>query len=256
MSYKVTLLSQEEMSELQPSTDSQKFIMAKADIHGICVALYAADRKMVDMWESNFHAMSDTVWPHATIILLNDPSYETEVFYDNVGHTAILYNFDYYGWVKSIALAVASDILEDGYQGLSHVHGAAIDTPFGGVTLIAPSKTGKTTHSWGLLRMKGARLITDDWYFAKVGGGYPLVYGSEKNCYIDADIGKVWHEFQPLVDSSEFDAKGRAVADIRWVTGSKSVIPMTTIRHIILLKRDAEDPDLTVELSAEELYHT
>ncbi len=252
MTYSVTLITQEHMEELQETLKSQKFITAKADIHGVCVKLYSADRTMVDMWERNFHSMSDSVRPHASIILCNDGSCETKVLYEAVSHTAFLFNFDYYGWVKSIGLAVASDILEDTYGRLSHIHGASIDTPFGGVTLIAPSKTGKTTHSWGLLRLNGSRLVTDDWYFVKTGGGYPIAYGSEKNCYIDADIGKVWSEFQPLVDSSTFDSRGRAIADIRWVAGDESVIPMTTIKHIILLKRDFDDKNILIEMTPED----
>ena len=254
MAYSVTLITKERMNGLRQSLKSQKFISAKADIHGICVKLYSTDRTMVDMWESNFHSMSDSIRPHASIILCSDDSRETKVLYETVSHTAFLLNFDYYGWVKSIGLAVASDILEDTYDSISHVHGAVIDTPFGGVTLIAPSKTGKTTHSWGLLRLDGSRLVTDDWYFVKVGSGRPIAYGSEKNCYIDADIGKVWSEFQPLVDSSTFDSKGRAIADIRWVAGDESVIPMTTIKTIILLKRDSNDKNVSIEMTAGDAF--
>lgn len=252
MAYKVTEISPDRVDELRKSLGPQKYFTAKADIHGVCVKIYSPDKTNVDMWEYNFHSMSDTVRPHAAILLVNDDIHETEVFYDRISHTAVLYNFDYYGWIKSIALAMASDILEDTFHATSHVHGAVIDTPNGGVSLIAPSKTGKTTHSWGLLRMKGTRLVTDDWYFVKTGGGFPAAYGSEKNCYIDADIGKVWNEFQPLVDSTTFDSKGRGIADIRWITGSSSTIPMTTIKHVLLLKRDAEDPVTVSEMSSGE----
>ncbi len=254
MAYNVTLINSDHMEELRENLKSQNFISAKADIHGVCVKLYSTDRTMVDMWERNFHSMSDSIRPHASIILCSDESCETRVLYEPSSHTAFLLNFDYYGWVKSIGLAVASDLLEDTYNRLSHVHGAVIDTPFGGVTLIAPSKTGKTTHSWGLLRLEGSRLVTDDWYFVNASSGYSIAYGSEKNCYIDADIGKVWHEFQPLVDSSIFDSKGRAIADIRWVAGDESVIPMTTIKHIILLKRDADDRNISIEMTPEDAF--
>lgn len=67
MAYSVTLITKERMNELRQSLKSQKFISAKADIHGICVKLYSTDRTMVDMWESNFHSMSDSIRPHASI---------------------------------------------------------------------------------------------------------------------------------------------------------------------------------------------
>ncbi|MCL1983820.1 MAG: hypothetical protein FWG58_00285, partial [Methanomassiliicoccaceae archaeon] len=72
-------------------------------------------------------------------------------------------------------------------------------------------------------------------------GGPPLALGSEKNCYIDADIGDVWEEYRPLVTTTKFDKQGRGIANIRWVTGYGSVIPMTTIRHVIMLRRDPKE---------------
>lgn len=251
MSYKVTLITPSEMDSLYSEFKVRPFYHAKAEIYGVCVKLYTEDHEMIDMWEDNFYSMSDSVRSHARVICINDPGREMEVLYDRNSNTAFLFNFDYYGWVKSIALAIASDILEDSH-GIHWVHGAALDVDGSGVTLIAPSKTGKTTQSWGLLRAKNTRLITDDWYFVRIGGGRPIVIGSERNCYIDADIGDVWDEYKPLVQTVKFDNKGRGIANIRWVTGQSSVIPMTTMKHVILLKRDPSDKETVRKMSAEE----
>ena len=120
------------------------------------------------------------------------------------------------------------------------------------MTLIAPSKTGKTTQSWGLLRDRNAHLISDDWYFVQFGTGRPRITGSEKNCYIDADIGDVWEEYRPLVTGVRFDNKGRGIGNVRWVRGEGSVIPKTSMSTIILLKRDRGDPAIEKELSTDE----
>ncbi|MCL1983780.1 MAG: hypothetical protein FWG58_00075, partial [Methanomassiliicoccaceae archaeon] len=186
MAYSVTLIGISETDALYERYSALPFYTSKADIYGISVKLYTADHIIADTWADNFYSMSSSTRSHAKIVCIDDPGRGLEVLYNIETRTAFLYNFDYYGWIKSIALAVASDILEDAH-GVDHVHGAALDIGGCGVTLIAPSKTGKTTHSWGLLRMKNARLITDDWYFVKSGGGPPLALGSEKNCYIDAD---------------------------------------------------------------------
>jgi hypothetical protein len=236
MSYAVHIISLSETDELFAKYSALPFYSFKAEICGVCVKLYTPDRETGDMWTDNFYSMSSNIRSHAKIICVNDPSMGTEVLYNVETRTAFLCNFDYYGWIKSIALAVASDILEDSH-GVNHVHGAALDIGGCGVTIIAPSKTGKTTHSWGLLRDRDARLITDDWYFVRNDKGGPLAMGSEKNCYIDADIGDVWDEYKPLVTATKFDNKGRGVANVRWVAGSGSVIPMTTIRHVIMLRR-------------------
>jgi hypothetical protein len=231
MSYKVTMIDLEKTHELYDMYTPMSFYTSKADIYGICVKLYTTDKAVFDAWSDNFYSMSSNVRSHAKVISVSDPDRGMEVLYNLETRSAFLYNFSYYGWIKSIALAVASDILEDS-RGANHVHGAAFDIK---------GKTGKTTHSWGLLRMKNARLITDDWYFVRSEGGLPLAIGSEKNCYIDADIGDVWEEYKPLVTNTKFDNKGRGIANIRWVTGNGSVIPMTTLRHIILLRRDPNE---------------
>lgn len=250
MGYNVRLITTSEKEELYKEYGNRQFYSAKAEIYGICVKLYAEDKTMSEMWEDNFYAMSSNVRSHARVICINDERFGLEVLYDRNTNTAFLMNFDYYGWVKSIALAMASDILEDSH-GIYSVHGAALDVDGAGVTLIAPSKTGKTTQSWGLLRAKNARLITDDWYFVRIGGGRPIVLGSEKNCYVDADIGDVWEEYKPLVQTVKFDNKGRGIANIRWVTGQSSVIQMTTMKHIILMKRDFDDKEVIRKMDAD-----
>ncbi len=250
MAYEVQLIDTAETDSLYDLYKSRNFVTAKADISGICVKLYSEDRSIVDMWEDNFYAMGHEVHSHARVICINDGG-PISVKYDRTTSTAFLFNFDYYGWIKSIALAMASDILEDSHK-IYSVHGAALDLDGVGVTLIAPSKTGKTTQSWGLLRAKNAHLITDDWYFVRLGSGRPQATGSEKNCYIDADIGDVWEEFKPLVKTTVFDNKGRGIANVRWITGNDSVIPCTYMRYVIFLKRDAADGCLSKELSLDE----
>jgi hypothetical protein len=157
----------------------------------------------------------------------------------------------YYGWIKSIALAVAGDILEDEHR-IYSVHGAAIDVGGKGVSLIAPPGTGKTTHSWGLLRLEKSRLVSDDWYFVRLSSREPLAFGSEKNCYIEADIGKIWNEYERLIGKAHFDKNGRAVVNVRWIVGSGGVIPLTTMKEIILLKRDPADEEIVTALTEEE----
>ncbi|MHB8053243.1 MAG: hypothetical protein ACYDEZ_08185 [Methanoregula sp.] len=49
----------------------------------------------------------------------------------------------------------------------------------------------------------------------------------------------------------EFDHDGRAVADIRWVIGKGRILPMTTLRTIIVLKRDPADTTISQTLDAE-----
>ena len=251
MGYTVVPIDSDEGSRIYSKIKDNRFITSKADIMGVCVRLFTEDREMVNMWRDNFYPMINSVRSHARIFCINDDSGEMKVLYNRSTFTAFLYNFDYYGWIKSIALAMASDILEDAHKVYS-VHGAALDIDGKGVTLIAPSKTGKTTQSWGLLRSENAHLITDDWYFVRLSEGRPMASGSEKNCYIDADIGDVWKEYLPLVSTTKFDNKGRGIANVRWITGNESVAFNTYMRYVVFLKRDRDDDELVRELSTDE----
>ena len=160
MAYEVKVIGPERIDELRKRTSEINYYESKADINGVCVELFTENKTYLEMWTDNFYHMSDRVRAHARIYCLDDPSTDLHVEYDYENSVAYLFNFDYYGWVKSIALGLAGNILEE--HGIFPVHGAALDIDGMGVTLIAPSKTGKTTQSWGLLRMDNTYLITDD----------------------------------------------------------------------------------------------
>jgi hypothetical protein len=247
MPYQVRIITPEEKDRLYEEYSSIKFFSVKSEIYGCCIKLLTTDRRTKEMWEDNFYGMSENVRSHGRVVMIDLPGEGMKVLYEPVAKTAFLFNFDYYGWVKSIALAVAGDLLEDEHH-IHSVHGASIDIAGHGVSLIAPSKTGKTTHSWGLLRMNDARLVTDDWYYVRPFTGRPVAYGSEKNCYIDADISKAWPEYEGLVQKAVFDKQQRAVVDVRWIAGPGSVIPLTTMYDVILLKRDPQDKALVTEM--------
>ncbi|MEM3459471.1 MAG: hypothetical protein QXW63_00065 [Candidatus Bathyarchaeia archaeon] len=249
--YSIQLIGPEEKDELYQQYEGRFLYTAKAEIYGCCIKLLTEAEYVKDRWEDNFYTMSEDVRSHGRLIVLEEPGQQMTVKYDPYTKTAFLVNVDYYGWIKSIALAVAGDVLEDEHR-IYSVHGAAIDIGGHGVSLIAPSGTGKTTHSWGLLRLEDARLVSDDWYFVRLSSREPLAFGSEKNCYIEADIGKIWNEYERLVDKAHFDKEGRAVVNVRWIVGSGGVIPLTTMRDIILLKRDPADKRIVTKLSVDE----
>ena len=251
MSYIVKLITPDEKDILLKNYEDRFLYTSKADVYGCCIKLLTDIERVKNLWEDNFFSMSENTRSHGRLFVSEEAGEPMSVRYEAYTKTAFLVNVDYYGWIKSIALAVAGDVLEDEH-GIYSVHGAAIDIGCGGVSIIAPSGTGKTTHSWGLLRLPNARLVSDDWYFVRLSSREPLAYGSEKNCYINADIGKIWNEYERLVDKARFDQKGRAVVNVRWIVGAGGVIPLVTMRKIFLLKREPEDKTIVTRLSADE----
>ncbi|MCL2477077.1 hypothetical protein [Candidatus Bathycorpusculum sp.] len=251
MSYKVQLINPQEKDRFFENYAPQLLYTSKADIYGCCIKLLTNSRQIKDLWEDNFYSANENIRSHGRLIVLQESNQPMSVHYDPYTKTAFLINVDYYGWIKSIALALASDILEDEHR-IYSVHGAVIDISCLGVSIIAPSGTGKTTHSWGLLRIPTARLISDDWYFVRLSSREPLALGSEKNTYIQADIGKIWNEYEQLVDKARLDERGRAIVNVRWIVGGGGVIPMATLHNIILLKRDPTDNQIITQLSVKE----
>ena len=250
MSYAVELISPEEKDRLYESYEPRLLYTSKAEIYGCCIKILTDSEQIKNKWEDNFFSANENNRSHGRLIVLSEPGQAFNVKYDAYTKTAFLINVDYYGWVKSIALAIAGDVLEDEHR-IYSVHGAMIDINCMGVSIIAPSGTGKTTHSWGLLRNPTARLISDDWYFVRLSSREPLAFGSEKNTYIQADIGKIWNEYERLVDKATFDQRGRAIVNVRWIVGNGGVIPMATIQKIILLKRDPSDKYIMTPMNAD-----
>ena len=251
LKYEVKLISIEEKDRLMENYSDRFLYEERADIYGCCIKLLTDIKYVKERWEESFYPMSASIRSHGRLVVTNEAGGEQRVLYDPLSKTAFLINVDYYGWVKSIALSVAGDILED-QHGINSVHGACVDVDGQGVCLIAPSGTGKTTHTYGLLRLEGVRVVSDDWFFVRLMGGRAVAFASEKNFYIQADIADVWGEYQKLVDKAEFDSMGRAVVNVRWIVGKGKILPMTTLKKAILLKRDPEDKSILNRLSADE----
>ncbi len=250
MSYSVELISPEEKDRLYEIYEPKLLYTNKAEIYGCCIKILTDSEAIKNKWEDNFFTANENIRSHGRLIVLSLPGQPLSVKYDAYTKTAFLINVDYYGWVKSIALAVAGDVLEDEHR-IYSVHGAMIDIGCLGVSIIAPSGTGKTTHSWGLLRIPTARLVSDDWYFVRLSSREPLAFGSEKNTYIQADIGKIWNEYERLVDKATFDQRGRAIVNVRWIVGNGGVIPMATLKKVIMLKRDPADKNIITPMNVE-----
>jgi hypothetical protein len=254
--YEVVQIGPGEKDDLLTSTMANgKVYYRKANIHGMCIELLTDSRDFKEMWEDNFFYMSDDVRPHGRIVAVTDGEDRSfRVLYEPASKTCFIINTDYYGWVKSLALGVAADFLEEYVSVHSRfsVHGACIDFSGRGVALIAPSGTGKTTHSFGLLFADNAKLVSDDWFFVKLAKDDVVAYASERNSYIRDDISAVWKVFEPLVRNTKLDKKGRGVADIEDALGEFKRRSVSVVKRIVVLKRDSSDTTIVRKLGVGE----
>ena len=238
MAYNIEIISIERKKELAEQYDAQVLYEIKSEIYGCCIKLLAGSRLVKESWEESFYSASQSIRSHGRIYALEDKAIQqNQVYYDPLSRSCFIFNMDYYGWIKSLALSLAGDILEDNHS-IYSVHGACLDLGGKGVCILGGSGAGKTTHTYGLLRRPEARAVSDDWFFGRIFGEEILAFGSEKNFYIRADLADIWKEFSGLVDRAVFDQKGRAVVDLRWVIGKGRILPLTTLQTVIILKRD------------------
>jgi hypothetical protein len=251
MPYPIEIIGTDEKQRFYTSLMKRPLVSRKANVYGCCIKLMTDSKPFAEIWSDNFYSADENNRSHGRIMAVEDPSKPLHMKYDPLTKTAFVYNFDYYGWLKSVALAITGDMLEDAHQ-IHSVHGAALDIMGKGAALIAPSGTGKTTHSWGMLRNPGVRLVADDWFFVRLYERSAICYGSEKNCYVDADLGRIWPEYREVLERVVSDKQGRAVVNVRWVVGADGVVPMTTLKKVVLLKRDPADPSLLRQISDRE----
>ena len=244
MTYTISLITPEEKEDMAARYLPKARYEVKSEIYGCCIKLLSDDPAVRDTWQENFYSMSQNVRSHGRLFVFEDPTCPADtVYYDPYSKTAFLLNIHYYGWIKSLALSCAGDILEDEHDIFS-VHGACIDIGGTGLCIVGLSGAGKTTQTYGLLSDPRTRIVADDWFFSRVYGPDILAYGSEKNFYIRQDLATIWKKFDGLVREGDYDAEGRAVANIRWVVGKGRLFPLTTVKTVVILKRDPADPEL------------
>lgn len=213
----------------------------KANIHGACVKLLTDNPEFKEEWEDNFKFMNDDIRPHAKIFAVEDGG-TLQVMYEPISKTCIIKNCDYYGWIKSIALATISDFFED-YHSVHRrysVHGSAVDYSGHSLAIIGSPGTGKTTLTYGLLQGDDFNYISDDWFFIRLFENGVMVYSSEKNSYIRDDIAKVWNKFSELLNRVKLDERGHGIADVNQVFKGR-VRESSTLKTIILLEREKDN---------------
>jgi len=261
----------------------------KAYIDGFCPQLETNSRHLYDFWFENWFAMPRDTKSHVRIYGVLDPNLgKPHAYYNPETKTAIIHNTEYYGQIKSWALGEVCDFAEDQHD-IHSIHGSCVEVNGDGIVLIAPTNTGKSTHSYALLGMEGARLHSDDWIYVRFSRGekgIPSAEISERNFYIRTNIKRVFPEVGPLLNKCSLEniesltdeeirklrqegveeAKikemvddpfiahdySRAMLDPRWIAGTEKFVDTTRIKKVLLLKRDKNDPEIVKPLETEE----
>ena len=139
----------------------------RANLNGVIVELVTNSDHQADFWSGNWWKGDDSVLPHARIYSATGvEGIEPSAYYCPALRTALFLNTEYYGQCKSWALGMAAAILEKGFNTLS-IHGATALYKGRGAVIIAPTGTGKTTHSFKIFMNDQGKICGDDWAYVE-----------------------------------------------------------------------------------------
>jgi hypothetical protein len=190
-------------------------------IHGLRVRAITNSSHLNQFWRDNWFSPEE--WtkvtgfpappePAITVYALGGVPDEPEAaYYSRETNTIIFFNTAYYGQLKSWVLGAVGRVLAAEF-GIHSIHGAAVQYKGEGVLYIAPTGTGKSTSSYGLMSVAGTRFHSDDWVYVRYAratrdGRLVLPVSIQS----DADGGEVARGFacNPWIDAHP-DATGTA----------------------------------------------
>jgi len=143
-------------------------------IHGLKARAITNRAHLYDYWVDNWFSLAE--WqertglalagePDITVYALGGVAGEEEAaYYSRDKNTIVFFNTSYYGQLKSWTLGAVGRILAADH-GIHSIHGACIEREGRGVLYIAPTGTGKSTSSYGLMGLPETRFHSDDWVY-------------------------------------------------------------------------------------------
>jgi len=145
-------------------------------IHGIRVRAITNSAHLHDFWTVNWYSPEEwqrlteqapPTQPQVNVYAFTGVKNEQEAaYYSQSTHTIIFFNTSYYGQLKSWVLGAVGRILA-GEFGIHSIHGACVEKSGKGVLYIAPTGTGKSTSSYGLMSYPSTRFHSDDWVYVR-----------------------------------------------------------------------------------------
>lgn len=145
-------------------------------IHGIRVRAVTNSPHLYEYWVDNWFSPKE--WQRASgqrpeeeprVMVYAFGGVEGEpiaAYYSRQNNTIVFFNTSYYGQLKSWVLGAVGRILAEEY-GIHSIHGACAVLEGKGVLYIAPTGTGKSTASYGIMAGENSRFHSDDWVYVR-----------------------------------------------------------------------------------------
>lgn len=155
-------------------------------IHGIRVRATTNSPHLHDFWVTNWYSpeewqritgLTPPVEPQVNVFAFSGVNDQPEAaYYSRKTSTIVFFNTAYYGQLKSWVLGAVGRVLAEEF-GIHSIHGACVEKEGKGVLYIAPTGTGKSTSSYGLMGYPRTRFHSDDWVYVRY--AYPTTDGRQ-----------------------------------------------------------------------------
>jgi hypothetical protein len=211
-------------------------------IHGVRVRATTNSAHLYDFWVDNWYSPEE--WktitgltpprePQVTVYALGGVTDQQEAaYYSWQTSTIVFFNTAYYGQLKSWVLGAVGRVLAEEY-GIHSVHGACVEKDGRGVLYIAPTGTGKSTSSYGLVTFPNTRFHSDDWVYVRY-------------TYQTTDGARL-HPMRIRLRGGR-EIKGFRV--FRWLADHGGEDPEATVTGLDLTNRELTVPVASLDLSA------
>jgi hypothetical protein len=145
-------------------------------IHGLRVRAVTNSEHLIGYWRDNWYSLEE--WarltghaapanPDVLVVALGRVPTEAEAaYYSRENDAVVFFNTSYYGQLKSWVLGAVGRKLAVEY-GIHSIHGALVTKDGRGVLYIAPTGTGKSTSTYGVMDFPNTRFHSDDWVYVR-----------------------------------------------------------------------------------------
>ena len=163
------------------ATSKQPVYAHDVVIHGLRVRAITNSEHLIGYWRDNWYSLEE--WARLTgkmpqetpdvlvVALGRVPTEQEAAYYSRLNDTVVFFNTSYYGQLKSWVLGAVGRKLAVDY-GIHSIHGAVVTKDGRGLLYIAPTGTGKSTSTYGVMEFPNTRFHSDDWVYVRY--AYPM----------------------------------------------------------------------------------
>ena len=261
------------LAEAESHLEPDGYFEWNASIAGVVVQLRTNSPHLSDFFQENFYpsSLESEIEPHAVVYGVKDvPGREPLALANLDTSTGFVFNTAFYGQVRSLALALASEIAAR-TSGALLAHCAALDAEGRGILVWGGPGSGRTGVLASALREQGVRLVASDTVLLRTGAAVPVADLPERKLYLKAKWVKHLPELDKLLERSKLEnlvtsrdqcaveyckdgdacpldkgaaacpmasVHGRIMLDPYWLGGAKRHVRRTTPRLFVFLAND------------------